>query len=232
MTSSDSDQAPPSKGERTRQHILSTALDLFVERGYDGTTMRAIASEAGVSVGNAYYYFSSKEHLIQGFYEQATYRHAEAAEAAARKEKNLSGRIEAALKAWVEVARPYHRFGGQFFRFAADPNSPLSPFSDESRESRERAIGIWRGILAESKVKLPDELADVIPDAMWMHQMAIVLYWVHDRSPDQEDTVRLIRRTAPMVARAVQLSKYKILRPLVKQAEGVMRDFLFRRPVP
>ena len=41
----------------------ATALRLFRERGYEATTMRAIAKEAGVSVGNAYYYFGSKRDL-------------------------------------------------------------------------------------------------------------------------------------------------------------------------
>ncbi|CAM5596768.1 hypothetical protein STENM327S_00912 [Streptomyces tendae] len=45
-------------------------MRLFQERGYDRTTMRVIAQEAGVSVGNAYYYFAGKEHLIQGFYDR------------------------------------------------------------------------------------------------------------------------------------------------------------------
>ena len=53
--------APSSKSEQTRALILETAMRLFQERGYDKTTMRAIAKEAGVSVGNAYYYFEGKE---------------------------------------------------------------------------------------------------------------------------------------------------------------------------
>src|SRR5438093_12676940 len=53
------------KGEQTRAIILETALDLFRERGYEETTMRVIAERAGVALGNAYYYFRSKEHLIQ-----------------------------------------------------------------------------------------------------------------------------------------------------------------------
>ncbi|RSS84780.1 TetR/AcrR family transcriptional regulator, partial [Streptomyces sp. WAC02707] len=35
------------KSEQTRTLILETALRLFKERGYDKTTMRAIAQEAG-----------------------------------------------------------------------------------------------------------------------------------------------------------------------------------------
>ena len=40
------------KSARTRSAIIDAALALFRERGYDATTMRAIAAEAGVSVGN------------------------------------------------------------------------------------------------------------------------------------------------------------------------------------
>ena len=47
------------KSARTRSAIIDAALRLFRERGYEATTMRAIAAEAGVSVGNAYYYFDS-----------------------------------------------------------------------------------------------------------------------------------------------------------------------------
>ena len=67
------------KSVRTRSAIIDAALRLFRERGYEATTMRAIAAEAGVSVGNAYYYFESKEQLIQGFYDRAQVAHAEAA---------------------------------------------------------------------------------------------------------------------------------------------------------
>ena len=55
------------KGDQTKALILETALEMFRERGYDNTTMRAVAQKAGVSLGNAYYYFRSKEYLIQAF---------------------------------------------------------------------------------------------------------------------------------------------------------------------
>ena len=70
------------KAEQTRAGIVDAALRLFGAAGYDATTMRAIADEAGVSLGSAYYYFSGKEELIQAFYDQIQVEHAAAAEAA------------------------------------------------------------------------------------------------------------------------------------------------------
>ena len=63
------------KGEQTRALILNTALDLLQEHGYEKTTMRAIAKKAGVSLGNAYHYFDTKEHLIQAFYHRLHQEH-------------------------------------------------------------------------------------------------------------------------------------------------------------
>ena len=70
----------PSRGDATKQRIVEAALRLFEERGYERTTMRAVATEAGVSLGSAYYYFDSKEHLVQGFYDRMQLLHREEAE--------------------------------------------------------------------------------------------------------------------------------------------------------
>ena len=60
--------ARTAKGVRTRAKILESALRLFREAGFEATTMRQVAGASGVSVGNAYYYFASKEHLVHGFH--------------------------------------------------------------------------------------------------------------------------------------------------------------------
>jgi AcrR family transcriptional regulator len=44
--------------------ILAAASLLFTRKGYNGTSMRDIAAEAGVSLGNIYNYFGTKEELF------------------------------------------------------------------------------------------------------------------------------------------------------------------------
>src|SRR5438874_827334 len=51
------------KGELTRNTILATALQFFRDRGFEATTMRDIANQAGVSLRAAYYYFDSKDNI-------------------------------------------------------------------------------------------------------------------------------------------------------------------------
>src|SRR5918992_2330152 len=81
------------KGDQTRTLILQTALDMFRERGYEQTTMRAIAEKAGLSLGNAYYYFRSKEHLIQAFYQTMHDEHLALALPASEKDQAWKARL-------------------------------------------------------------------------------------------------------------------------------------------
>ena len=45
-------------------------MDLFREKGFEPTTMRDIAAKAGVALGGAYYYFSSKDAIVLAFYSE------------------------------------------------------------------------------------------------------------------------------------------------------------------
>ena len=206
------DGLPASKAARTRATIIDTALRLFRERGYEATTMRAIAAEAGVSVGNAYYYFSSKEHLIQAFYDRTQVEHAQAAQPILDAETDLTTRMVGVIEVWIEVMAPYRAFAGTFFKNAAEPTSPLSPFSPESGPAREAAIDLWRQVLEGSDQKVPKALRAQLPELLWLYFMGLVLYWVHDPTETSARTRLLARRTAPMVVRAIGLSRLPVLR--------------------
>ena len=48
-----------------RDEILAAARDLFLEKGYDATSVRMILDRVGGEVGMFYHYFKSKEELFQ-----------------------------------------------------------------------------------------------------------------------------------------------------------------------
>lgn len=58
------------RSERSRTAILEAALELFSHRGYGATSMRDIASRAGVSTGSVYHHFQDKEALFLALLEQ------------------------------------------------------------------------------------------------------------------------------------------------------------------
>lgn len=216
------------KSEETRSLIVTTAMRLFTENGYDRTTMRAIAAEAGVSVGNAYYYFSSKEQLIQGFYDEIARLHLDAARARLGHETRFAERLKTVLLCWLELAEPYHRFGTQFFVNAADPESPLSPFSEESSAARTASIELMREVVDGSDVKLDPELRAQLPELLWLFQMGVVLFWVHDRSAGEKRSRMLVERSVPLLARLAALSRLRVFRPVSREIVDLIQDLAKR----
>jgi AcrR family transcriptional regulator len=59
------------QAEQTRRRILEAAYRLFVERGYAGTTIVAVAAEAGVSPETVYLSLGGKRGLLEGVIERA-----------------------------------------------------------------------------------------------------------------------------------------------------------------
>ena len=51
-------------GNNVEQDIVNAAQDIFVEKGYDGATMREIAARAGINISMLHYYFRSKDNLF------------------------------------------------------------------------------------------------------------------------------------------------------------------------
>jgi AcrR family transcriptional regulator len=213
-----------SRGEQTRAAILDSALGLFEEVGYDATTMRAIAERAGVSVGNAYYYFDSKEHLIQGFYDRVSVEHEAASEARLAGKTDLADRLYAHLDVWFQSMGRYHPFAAAFFRTASDPTSPMSPFSAASAATREAAIARFHEVVDGADTPVPDAVAGELPELLWLFHMGLILFWVHDRSPSQTATRLAVARTVPIIVRAIGLADVPELRGLVDDITALLRD--------
>jgi AcrR family transcriptional regulator len=212
------------KGERTRAQILEAALDLFRERGYDETTMRAIAERAGVAVGNAYYYFRSKEHLIQAFYQQTHLEHLEASREILARERGLRERLLGVMRSKLDTIMPYHRFAGVLFKTAADPASPLNPFSEESGPTREQATALFAEVVAGADTRLTPDLAAALPNLLWIYHMGIILFWIHDSSPGCARSYLLMERTVKLVLRLISLFQFPLLRPFLKEMLGLVAE--------
>ncbi len=224
MAATTSEATAPTKGEQTRALIIDAALSLFEESGYEASTMRAIAERAGVSVGNAYYYFSSKEELIQGFYDRNALQHEARAAVNLEGVTDLVERARVNLMAWLDENAGFHEFAGVFLRTASDPSSPMSPFSAESAGARDRAIEGWRLVVDGSDTEIPDTIRQELPELLWLFQMGVVLFWVHDRSDGMAATRLLIDRTVPLLMRAVEFSALPMVREVVNDLVALIAD--------
>jgi AcrR family transcriptional regulator len=54
----------------TRERILDVATDLFIEKGFDKTSLREIAEQLGVTKAALYYHFASKEDILMALHQR------------------------------------------------------------------------------------------------------------------------------------------------------------------
>jgi AcrR family transcriptional regulator len=206
------------KGDQTKALILETALEMFRERGYEETTMRAIAKKAGVSLGNAYYYFHSKEYLIQAFYHRTHEEHLAVSIPALEKEHTLKTRLLTVMRLKIDTLKPYHQFAGVLFKTAAHPESPLNPFAAESDPVRQASIQLFAQVVEQTKARIPEDLRVELPYLLWVYHMGVILFWIHDPSPKHRRTYRLVDHTVDLLDKLISLASNPLMRPLRKQA--------------
>jgi AcrR family transcriptional regulator len=186
--------------------------------------MRAIAQQAGVSTGNAYYYFGSKEDLIQEFYLRSHAEHVAASRAILHAEGDFTARLGGTWRALTDVLAPYHAFAATFYKHAAEPTSPLSPFSKQSSPARDASIALYREVVDGSNVRVGGDLRGRLPELLWLASMGVILYWVHDTSPGCARTYRLIDAVVPVIGRLVAASRIPVLRATLRDVTAIIDE--------
>lgn len=92
----------PRNADLRRATLVETAGRLFVEKGFDATTMDDIAAGAGVAKGTLYHYFASKAELLEIL--RDNFNDAIMARVRTRVEGCAADAWRARLKAWIEAA--------------------------------------------------------------------------------------------------------------------------------
>ncbi len=201
------------KSEATRTQILDASLELFREQGFEETAMREIARKAGVATGAAYYYFASKDAIILAFYQKAQREMAPVLEAILEAPGDFEKKIRAIVQVKLDYFEPSRGLLGALAKHA-NPSHPLSPFSAETRETRDADMEFFAQVLESAKISIPKDLLPYMPRLLWMYQMGIIFYWIHDRSPGQGNTSNLMDKSLDVVVRMIKLAGLPLTRPL------------------
>lgn len=86
----------------TKDRIYETAVELFYERGYNGTTLRDICSRAGVRPPSVYYHFENKQGLLYAVLKKSTVDSTELLRSRIEGVEGPEERLAAAIQAHVE----------------------------------------------------------------------------------------------------------------------------------
>jgi len=210
------------KGEQTQRHIFECALELFREQGFDATTMQDVASRADVVKSAAYYYFPSKEAIIQAYYERVQAEQERICRAAFAGTKDLKRRLTVAMDTKFDLAKDDRRLLGVVFRYTGEPEHPLSCLGRGTTEIRRRAMAIFREAIAEER--LPKDLEELLPVALWSLQMGLLVMFLYDESAGQKRTRRLADGALDLTLKLVGLAKLAVLRPVRTKVLGLLRE--------
>ena len=112
-------QPEATRAAARRQKVLAAASDLFATKGFEATSMRDIATAAGLMSGSLYYHFASKEELYVAVQDASISKIFDAVEAAMRGVENPWERLEAAAMAHCEAL-----LGRSGFRVLVTPMFP------------------------------------------------------------------------------------------------------------
>jgi AcrR family transcriptional regulator len=179
------------KARRTRERILEAALALFVDRGYEATTMRDVAREAGASLGLAYRYFASKEEFALALY----MRLAEESEEWAR--DGLAGgtvaeRFEAAMLAKLDQVSSHRGPLAALLTSALDPNSRLAALGEGTAAVREKMGGVFLEVVRGASDAPGEKQVRELGNVLYALHLAILLYWFHDKTPETRASRELV----------------------------------------
>ena len=211
------------KRPETRALILSTALQVFRERGLEASTMRDLAASAKISLGAAYYYFPSKEAIIQAYYDEVQTEHARRmARVLQDSHLDLNARLRAAFQTKLDILQGDRKLMGALFRFADEPEHPLSFLGPGTRQNRQQSLDVFTAAIGGER--LPADIALLLPTALWALHMGILLFFIYDDSPQQERTRKLVDSSITLLTRLLLLVKVPILKPVRGGILSILRD--------
>ncbi len=208
--------------EETRRLVLDTALTLFRERGFEETTIRDIASRAGLSLGAAYYYFKSKEAIVAAYYDFVQREHNARLREVFANEGGLRNRLRAAFHTKIDIVREDRQLLRALFRYGGYPDHPLSWFGPATREQRRLSIAIFAE--AVEKERFPDDIRDAAPTLLWTLHMGVLLYFLYDDSPKERRTRKLIDAAVDFAVDVKRLATSALLRPLRRKVLSIVED--------
>ncbi len=182
--------------EKTKQAILRAALALFAQRGFYQTTTKAISRKAGIAEGTLFNYFQTKEDLALYFFQEEVGGIIDWYERdSSLGQATLPERLFAIIHHLLERLAPYEDFIGAVYLRSLQPSSKLNPFSIDSQEQNFRYLRFIRDILAEASAagEIP-KVGDLGAYAFCVFHLAIITYWLQDRSAGKEQTLALLDR--------------------------------------
>ena len=218
---------PSAQGVAARDRLYETAIRMISQRGYESTTLREIAKEAGVSVGLLYRYFPSKQAVIIALYDELSQDFAR--QTAGMNAGKWRDRFLFALEASLRVLQPHRTTLRALIPILiGDPDDGV--FAASTAFSRLRVQQVFEDAVTRSADPSKPPLAAALGRLLYLVHLAVLLWWLLDKTPEQRATetlVALIKQLLPSAALTLRLPP---IRRFVVEMDELIREGLFGSP--
>src|SRR5258708_22735472 len=164
---------PTAQGAAAKQRLYDIAIRRMAKHGYETTTLRDVAQEAGVSVGLLYRYFPSKQAVLFALYDELSTDYV--VRAAAMPDGKWRDRFIFALKASLDVLEP-HRITlcGLTPVLVGDPEEGL--FGRSAAFSRLRVQGGFEHVGVGATAAPRATLAQAMGRVLYLMHLAVLMW--------------------------------------------------------
>lgn len=204
--------------------LYRVAIGAFAARGYEETTLRDIAAEAGVSPGLLYRYFPSKRAVVLALYDELS---REFEERARHLPEGLwRDRFVVALETSLDVLRPHRGTLAALVPVLVGGHDE-SLFAPARAFSRTRVQSAFVQAVTGASDAPRGADAEALGRALDLLHLCVLLFWLLDRSAGQRATqllIGLIRRVLPPFAVAFRL---RVVRGFVRDVDRLAFEALY-----
>ena len=215
------------QGAAARDRLYATAMRLIAARGYDATTLRDIAKDARVSVGLLYRYFPGKQAVVIALYDELSTAYARRAET--MPPGRWRDRFIFALNTSLRVLEP-HQMALRALTpvLVGDPEEGI--FAASTAFSRLRVQRVFEAAVTGATDAPVRPLAEALGRLLYLVHLAVLLWWLLDKSAHQRATAKLVSLTQQLLPSAALALRVPPVRRFVISVDALIREALFGNP--
>jgi AcrR family transcriptional regulator len=216
------------QGAEARERLYRIAVRLMAKKGFESTTLRDVAAEAGVSAGLLYRYFPNKRAVIVALYDELSADFVtQAAEMPAGRWRD---RFMFAVKASLKALDPHRTaLKGLVSVLVGDPEEGV--FSESTAFSRERVQRVFTEAVIGSTDAPGGALGDALGRLLYLAHLAVLLWWLLDKSAKQRSTRALVSLTEQLLPSTTIALKLSPVRRFVISMDELFREALLKDAV-
>lgn len=212
------------QGAAARERLYRIAVRLMARRGFESTTLRDVATEAGVSVGLLYKYFPNKRAVIIALYDELSADFV--SQASDMPAGRWRDRFVFTLKASLKALDP-HRVAlkGLIPVLVGDPEEGV--FSEQTAFSRLRVQRVFEDAVVGATDAPAGALAQAMGRLLYMVHLAVLLWWLLDKSAKQRATSVLVALTEQILPSASVALRLPPVRRFVLSMDALVQEALY-----